>query len=122
MSGRFSVCRFDPGHPSPTASEGSQFWSLTRTASELSLVCGEAQAPDDAELEKGWRCLEVEGPLEFSLTGVLSALLAPLADHGISVFTISTYDTDYLLVKEIDLAQAVAVLAKAGHETNGLSI
>ena len=122
MSGRFAVCRFDPSHPAPTASDEVQFWSLTRTASELSLVCGESQAPEDAELEKGWRCLEVEGPLDFSLTGVLSSLLGPLADNGISVFTISTYDTDYLLVKENELEQAVVVLADAGHETRGLSI
>lgn len=63
--------------------------------------------------EKGWYCLKVRGPLDFALTGILASLAAPLAEAGISIFAISTYDTDYFLVKELD--RAIAVLSKSGH-------
>jgi len=89
--------------------------SLTRTAGELSLVYCEEAVPDGVRCEQGWRCLRVAGTLDFSLVGVLASLLGPLADAGLSVFVVSTFDTDYLLVKQTDFQRTVDVLRRAGH-------
>jgi uncharacterized protein len=87
------------------------FISVTRTAEELSVVCREELVPQDCAQEKGFRLFKVEGPLDFSLTGILATLLHPLAAAGIAVFTISTYDTDYLMVKAGKLDEAISALS-----------
>ena len=111
----FAVCRLDAGaEPGVRAAEGG-FYSITRTADELSIVCLEQDAPEEARRETGWRCLKVHGPFAFSVTGVLASLAEPLARAGVGIFVISTFDTDYLLVKETDLERAVAALVEAGH-------
>ena len=89
---------------------------MTHTAEELSVVCREAETPGDVRRDTGWRCMKVEGPLDFSETGILSALARPLALARISIFALSTFDTDWLLVREVDLADAVRALQQAGHE------
>lgn len=94
----------------------SEFFSLTRTPDELSIVCPELFVPADAVCERGWRALGLEGPLGFSLVGVLATITAPLAEAGVSVFAISTYDTDYVLVREDALESAISTLRWAGHE------
>ncbi|MDR6291726.1 MULTISPECIES: ACT domain-containing protein [Inquilinus] len=86
------------------------FVTVSRTRDELSVVCPEARLPADVQAERGWRGFKVEGPLDFALTGILARLAAPLAEAGISIFAISTYDTDYLLVRGGDLDAATAVL------------
>ncbi len=91
------------------------FVSITRTAEELSIVCPQRQVPAEIEREEGWRGMKIKGPLDFSLTGVLASLSTPLAQEGISIFAISTYDTDYLLVKEKDLERAIGILVKKGN-------
>ena len=111
----FAVCRLPTDSPVPAWASGS-FVSITRTADELSVVCEESQAPADAQAERRWRMLRVNGTLDFALIGILAALTAPLADAGISVFAISTFDTDYLLVKQNKLQQAIAALVAAGHQ------
>lgn len=90
-------------------------YAITRTRDELSIVCPQADVPPSTFSEPEWRALKVAGPLDFSLTGVLASLAAPLADAGISIFALSTFDTDYLLVKSDVLALAVEVLRRAGH-------
>lgn len=102
----------------PTQVVNSNFFSITRTADELSIVCPQGQLPEYKEAELGWRALKVVGPLDFSLTGVLADLTNPLAEAGISIFALSTYNTDYLLVKEEKLEQAVSTLEASGHEVN----
>lgn len=92
--------------------------SITRTADELSVVCAEATVPQRVQAERGWRALRVEGPLEFSLTGVLASLAVPLAEAGISIFAISTFNTDWLLVQSVRLGEAVEALRDAGHEVS----
>ncbi|HEY7848912.1 MAG TPA: ACT domain-containing protein, partial [Ktedonobacterales bacterium] len=82
---------------------------------ELSLVLPEASAPEGATTEAGWRALRVAGPLDFALIGVLASLAEPLAQAGVSIFAISTYDTDYLLVREVALTEALTALRAAGH-------
>lgn len=93
------------------AMEGSDFFSITKTQDELSVVCTEDRVPEGVKVEKGWRCLKVEGPLDFGLTGILSSLAQPLAEAKISIFAISTYDTDYIMIKKENLQKAVAILA-----------
>ncbi|MDN5326539.1 MAG: uncharacterized protein PWP41_1235 [Moorella sp. (in: firmicutes)] len=110
-----AVCLLQQDAPVPGWALKGNLVSITRTPDELSLVCPAAGVPSGVKCEKGWRCLMVKGPLAFSLTGILAALVVPLANHGISIFAISTFDTDYLLVKEKDLERAIQVLSREGH-------
>jgi len=112
---RFAVCRLDSEDAIPDWVMEGDFWSVTRTDEELSVVVPEDSAPASWKSEKGWRCLKVQGPLDFSLTGILASLASPLADAGISIFAISTYDSDYILVRDQDLEQATEALSEAGH-------
>lgn len=111
---RLAVCRLPPGAPLP-AETGGSLWSVTRTRNELSLVLAEDAVQDGWKAERGWRCLEVKGPLDFSLTGIMASLAAPLAEARVSLFAVSTYDTDYVLVREESLERAVEALRGAGH-------
>ena len=110
----FVICRLDPDAPIPDWAQG-EFVSTTRTPDELSIVCGQEGVRDDVQVEREWRCLRIVGNLDFSLVGVIATLTNVLADAGISVFVMSTFDTDYLLVKEGNLDDAVEALEKAGH-------
>lgn len=115
LSETFAVCRLPAGAALPAWATSGSLYAVTRTAGELSIVCAQAQVPDGVVCNSGWRCLQVAGPLDFALTGVLASLAAPLATAGISLFALSTYDTDYLLVQEQTLASALAALRNAGH-------
>lgn len=99
----------------PAWAESGSFSSVTRTGEELSVVCAEDAVPDGVRCETGWRCLRIQGRLAFSEIGVLSLLAAPLARAGISIFVVSTYETDHILVREEFLGAAQAVLASEGH-------
>lgn len=116
LPGRYAVCRLAPGSPLPSPSGEEDLWSVTRTRDEVSVVLPEAGVQEDWKAETGWRCFEVAGPLDFSLTGVMAALTVPLADAGVSVFAVSTYDTDYVMVREADLGRAREALTAAGHD------
>lgn len=114
LEGAYAVCRLPPGAaPGPA---GGRLWSLTATADEVCVVCEEVLAPPGALVDGGWACLRVAGPLPLTQAGVVASLSAPLALSGLSLFAVSTYDTDYLLVKAEGLAEAVAALRRAGHE------
>jgi GNAT superfamily N-acetyltransferase len=115
MPGRFAVNRLDPRAPVPSWAAGDGFFSITRTADEISIVCLEGVVPADVRCEPGWRCLRVAGIVPFSAVGVLASLTVPLTDARISVFALSTFDTDYLLVKENDLPAAMEALKRRGH-------
>lgn len=119
LPGRLAVCRLDARQPPPAWALGSEFFSITRTEEELSIVCAQEAVPDGVRAEVGFRALGVAGPLDFALTGILDSLLGPLAEAAISVFAISTHDTDYVLVRERDLDRAVAALRGAGHRVSG---
>lgn len=112
---RLAISRLQSHAPLPGWAVDGPFFSITRTADELSIVCLEEQAPGDVTVERGWRCLKVEGPLDFALTGILADLAGALASADISIFAVSTFDTDYLLVKEETLDGAVETLTVAGH-------
>jgi hypothetical protein len=115
LPGAFAVCRLPAGAVPPAWAVGGEFWSVARTTEELSVVCSQEAVPEGVRCERGWRVLRVAGTLDFALVGVLTALLAPLAAAGIAVFCLSTFDTDYLLVRETDLARAMEALTGAGH-------
>ncbi|HEX4203632.1 MAG TPA: ACT domain-containing protein [Ktedonobacteraceae bacterium] len=112
----YAVCRLDPnGHIPYWALIGDNFVSLTRTDSELSIVCLEENVPQETRAERGWRCIKVDGAFAFSVAGIHASLAVPLAEAEISVLSIATFDTDHLLVKAGDLERALDVLAQAGH-------
>ena len=111
----FAVCKLGgDASLSPWATAGD-FFSITRTADELSVVCCQDAVPDGVLCERGWRCLRVAETIPFTVVGVLASLSAPLAEAGISVFAVSTFDTDYLLVKENELVVALDALRRQGH-------
>lgn len=121
LSEPLAVCKLPPGSPVPAWANEGDFCSITRTAEELSIVCAESRVPPADEAvrgwrsQPGWRALKVQGPLDFSLVGILAQLSGVLAQANISLFAISTFDTDYLLVRENDLSAAVNALRAAGH-------
>lgn len=108
----YGICRLEPDSNLPGWAVGGDFVSLTRTREELSIVCPCSSIPQGVRSEAGWRALKVEGPLDFSLTGILSSISTVLANAGISIFAVSTFDTDYILVKGSDLDAAVLALRK----------
>ena len=114
LPGRLAVCRLGPNEAIPQWVFSTSFWSVTRTDEELSLILPEELVPSGWKAEKGWRCLKVLGPLDFSITGIIASLSTPLARAGIPIFTISTYDTDYLLVRSGDVDRAKEVLSEHG--------
>ncbi len=111
----FAISRLPSDSPLPEWVERGPFVSITRTQYELSIVCEEMQVPLDVKCERGWRCLRVSGPLDFSAVGILAALVEPMARADIPVFLISTFETDYLLIKDVDLVRSVEALRLAGH-------
>lgn len=121
LPGRFAIVRLPAGTPALGWAWEGEFVSVTRTDAETSVVCLEGSVPEGTVAQRGWRCLRVEGPLAFSEVGVLASLTAPLATAGLSIFAISTYDTDYLLVQETDRPAALAALRAAGHEAHGVA-
>lgn len=113
---QLTVCQLAPDASIPAWTAGSaSFLSITRTPEELSIVCPASLVPDSVKQVSGWRAFKVEGPLDFSLTGVLSSLAGPLAQAGLSIFTLATYNTDYVLVKADQVGAATKALQAAGH-------
>ena len=110
----YAVCRLESKSDIPSWIYSSDFYSISKTNDELSIVCQQNIVPNEIKSEKDWKCLKVLGPLDFSLTGILSSIAAPLALAKISIFAISTFDTDYLLVKQIKLANTIEVLQNHG--------
>jgi uncharacterized protein len=118
LSDSFAVCKLRAGEKVPSWSLIGSFSSLTRTPDEVSIVCSQELVPEGIQAVRGWRSLKVEGKLDFTLVGILSSLTSSLAHVGIVVFVISTYDTDYVFVKESELDRAVAALRNAGHDVH----
>ena len=114
IAGNYSVCRMDPSCSVPDWVYQSRFYSISKSADELSIVCEEQLVPGSVQTEKDWGLIKVEGPLDFSLTGILFSLAKPLAENNVSIFAVSTFDTDYLLVKIEKLQDAKAVLENSG--------
>lgn len=115
----FAICRLNADATLPPQVLRQTFFSITRTPDELSLVLPEAAAPAGDQTSTGWRCLQLAAPLDFGLVGVLAGISGCLAQAGISLFTISTYDTDYIFIQQADLESACAALKTGGYALNG---
>jgi hypothetical protein len=118
LPGSYAVCQLQPDAPLPDWATRGPLWSVTRAGTELSIVCEASAVPPAVRAHGPWRALMVRGPMALDLVGVLASLTSPIADAGISLFAVSTYDTDYLLVHEADLDGAVAALERAGHHVD----
>ena len=113
-----AICRLDPDAPAPDWATGATVATL-RNEDELSIVCEAGAVPGDVIADRGWRLLRLAGTQDLTLTGVLAALLHPLADAKVPIFAISSFDTDHVLVPGALLDEAVAALEGAGHEVHG---
>lgn len=116
----FVVCRLPADASVPSwATDSQEFFSITRTTEEISIVvpvdCLPDNLPDNMKMENDWKMIKVVGPLDFSLTGIMTMLATPLGEAGISILALATYDTDYLLVRSENLFRAIQVLTEAGH-------
>ena len=115
LPARLAVCRLAAGDDVPPWAKSPVFSCVTRTAAELSIVCAEDAVPPEVRQERGWRALAVAGSLDFGLVGIVASLAAPLAAAKVPIFVVSTFDTDYVLVKEDRLEAAIGALVGAGH-------
>jgi hypothetical protein len=111
----FTICHLAPDAAVPEWATQGQFFSIMRTSQELSVIAESALVPERLRTEVSWRVITVHGPFDFSAVGVLAALVQPLAAAGVSVFAVSTFDTDYLLVQCSQLREAITGLRNASH-------
>jgi hypothetical protein len=112
---RYAICRLEAKADAPAWSGTGEFVSVSRTVDELSIVCLETNVPSGVTSEPAWRILKCEGPLDYALPGIIASLAEPLADAGIPIFPIATYETDYILVKDQHLEAAINALVGYGH-------
>jgi len=116
LSETLAVCQLAPGSPVPQWAVGEGFFCLTQTADELSIVCEENRVPAGVRVERDWKALKLQGPFPFAITGVLTSFLQPLAEARVPIFAVSTFDTDYVLMKRDKVDAAIKALAAIGHE------
>lgn len=116
LSKTIGVCKLDTAQAVPTWAYQGEFFSITKTMEEISIVCSEENIPKDVLCERSWKVFKVQGTLDFGLVGILAKITTALANAGLGIFAISTYNTDYILVKEKDLQCAITALRNDGHE------
>ncbi len=116
LASAFAVVRLDANEPVPAWARGGVLWSITQTAEELSIVCASERVPPGLRTEGPFRALKVRGPLDMAMTGVLASIADPLAAAGVSIFALSTFDTDYVFLPEAKVEAALSALGLAGHE------
>jgi hypothetical protein len=115
LPGEFAIARLPADAAVPAWADAKTFSAVTRTGDELSVLCPAAQVPTDVKHEGGWRIFKLRGPFNFTETGILSSVLDPLAFSRISILALSTFDTDYVLVKGTELEAAIRTLRNADH-------
>jgi len=115
LEGQSAVCRLPAGSALPAWFVPGALSHVSWTDEELSIVCDEGRVPEDVQCERGWRSLMLRGPFAFDLTGILAQVLQPLADADIGIFAVSTFDTDYVMVKQEHLRASLEALRAAGH-------
>ncbi|MGL4989655.1 MAG: ACT domain-containing protein [Sarcina sp.] len=113
---KYGVCRLQKNDSIPSWAFEGEFYSITKTEDELSVVCLENNITEEIKCEKDWNVLKIEGPLDFSLVGILSKISSALAKNSIRIFAISTYDTDYILVKGKDIDESIEVLINENYD------
>ena len=114
LTDKLAVCYLPPQSPFPEWALPGDILALVRTRNELSVVCANRFVPLEVKAERNWRAFEVQGPLDFSLVGILASITAPLAKAGVSIFALSSYQTDYILVKQNSLSLAIEALEQSG--------
>lgn len=112
LPGNMAVCKLPPQSALPQwlNTAENKFYSITKTNDELSIVCSQSIVPENVQAQKNWRMFKIMGQMEFELVGILKQVLNPLAESGIGIFAMSTYDTDYILVQEKNFKNAIEVL------------
>jgi hypothetical protein len=115
MQDKYIICQLPSNSTIPEWGNLGEIFAVIRTSDELTVVCRETNIPGNVKFESGWRVLKVQGPLEFSQVGVISKLATTLADVDASIFILSTYDTDYILIKDSNLKQAIRALQQVGY-------
>lgn len=115
LAGDYAIVRLDPSAAIPQWADGEGFVSIGRTEDELSVVCLAARVPSDVRSDGDWAAFKFQGPFAFNETGILLSVIRPLSENGIGIFAVSTFDTDYLLVKQADVTKALPLLKAAGH-------
>jgi hypothetical protein len=117
LEGTYAVSRLDSKARIPEwATSGNGFLTISRTFDELSIVSLQELVPENVRSQGDWRCLKIQGPLDFSMTGVLASISSPLAENKVPLFAVSTFDTDYFLLKSRDLERACEALVNVGHQ------
>jgi hypothetical protein len=109
-----AVCRLEPGQELPAWATGGDFSSVSRIREELSVICTSSSVPDNVRASRGWRTIKIEGPLDLDLVGILVSVAVPLAHAGIGILPVGTFDTDYILVRDRQLGEALKALRATG--------
>jgi hypothetical protein len=109
-----AVCRLERGHEIPGWATKGGFFSLSRTTEELSVICASESVPENVRASRGWRAIKIEGPLDLDLVGILVSVAVPLAHAGIGILPVGTFDTDYILVRDRQLSEALKALRATG--------
>lgn len=118
LPGRYAICQLPAGAETPAWAQRDELLAIVYTPEELSLVCMQKCVPPETRAQRDWRALRVNGVLELTMVGVMASLSSALAEAGVSLFAISTYNTDYLLVAEAHLEVAVQALRQAGYRVH----
>jgi hypothetical protein len=116
-----AICRLAFDAPIPAWATARPFFTVSRTTEELSVICPADQVPAGVTASDGWRALKLRGPFDLGVVGILVAIAAPLAAAGISIMPVATYETDYVLVREIELERAIDAIRRAGHDVHAPS-
>ena len=119
LPGEYAVSRLSPETTPPVWAMQGDFWTVSRTTDELSVLCAADLVPDNVQTQKGWAALKLHGPFEFTLTGILASVLNPLKAAEIGIFAVSTFDTDYVLIPQNQRTEAITALRAAGHQVQG---
>jgi uncharacterized protein len=109
-----AVCRLEPGQEIPGWSTAGDFSSVSRIREELSVICASNSVPENVRASRGWRAIKIEGPLDLDLVGILVSVAVPLAHAGIGILPVGTFDTDYILVRDRQLGEALKALRATG--------
>jgi hypothetical protein len=116
LPGLYSISRLDSNDAIPVWADGDGFVNITRSADELSIVSHQSRVPNGVKTDRDWRCMQFVGPFAFDELGIVLSVVRPLTEAGFGVFVVSTFDGDFLLLKEDQFDEALAVLEKAGHQ------
>ena len=115
LKNKYAICTLPNTAPIPDWALTEILISITRTDKELTIVCKQDMIPSELQSDINWRCFKIDGSFDLNQTGVISSISSPLADAGISIYVISTYDTDYFLVQDQNLQKAISTLSNSGH-------